>query len=154
MDGLTDTSVLLQYRVMIVDGATAEWDDVASIPSMRETMVMELLTLNSPVQGVQFRLLQLEHGGGGCNCWSLDSMAVTLDNSAGSIAGETDTCFTTGTGVGSFCDGGAEQARGLITRVFYFSGISGTRCVGINDMLISNQGPSVPPNCFMMIPRL
>lgn len=156
-DGLTNTSVLLQYRVVMTDGATLEWNDVAAIPSMGETMVTRLLTLNGPVEGVQFRLLQLEHGGGGCNCWTLDSMAVTLD-SAGtlSLAGESDTCFTssTGMGFGSFCDDGAGEARGFITRVFYFPGNDGIRCGSDNNMLISDQGPSLPPNCAMEIPRL
>lgn len=159
-DGLTNTSVLLQYRVAVLDGSVAasaptlgEWIDLAARNATPSANVMQFLTLDSSVQGLQLRLLQLEHGGGSCNCWYLDSMAVTLDNSADvQLSAIDDTCFTTGSG--SFCDGGAGEARGLITRVLYFPGSNGTMCGSDDDTLISRQGPSLPPNCSTETPRL
>ena len=152
VDGLTNTSVLLQYRVL-PDAATTlqQWQDLAAFPAGEDTDALRSFPLGSSVQGVQFRLLQLEHGGGGCNCWYLLSMTVTLDSASAQL--ENNTCFTTSSSP-AYCDGGAGEARGVVTRVFYFSGNNGTMCGNDTDTLIPNQGPSLPPNCSMEIPRL
>ena len=155
VDGLTNTSVLLQYRVL-PDAATTlqQWQDLAAFPAGEDTDALRSLPLSSSVQGVQFRVLQLEHGGGGCNCWYLLSVAVTLDSaSAQLLSSENNTCFTTSSSP-AYCDGGAGEARGVVTRVFYFPGNNGTMCGNDTDTLIPNQGPSLPPNCSMEIPRL
>lgn len=162
--GLTETSVMLQYMEMKTSGVPSlqEWINLAVINvtltgqsfPVRITRFLTLGSSCSVRQGVQFRLLQLEHGGGGCNCWSLDSMSVTL---AGElrvfvpIAREEDICFTTGINA-VFCELGAGEPRGLVTRVLYFPGSDGTRCV--SDTLLATKGPPQPINCFMETPHL
>jgi hypothetical protein len=85
-------------------------------------------------------------------------MTVTVDSAdAQPVTTEDGICFTTGSaglGLASFCGGGAEEARGTITRVFYFPGSNGSMCGDDNNVLISNQGSSLPPSCSGEIPRL
>lgn len=162
--GLTNTSVLLQYRLR--GGSSVEWTDIAVMdvkPAMGETNVMESVVVDSSsVAGLQFRLLQLEHGGGECNCWTLDSMTATLDNQTDvqTLTRERDICFTTDPyeselGLGTFCGRGAEEARGAITRVFYFPGSNHTiECDERSDTLLFDRGPSLLSNCSMRTPRL
>ena len=107
--GLTDTSIMLQYIMVIEDDAVHpssseatttqdEWTTVAALEPLNVSLhgqVSANFSVDSSVEGLQFRLLQLEHGGGSCNCWTLKSMAVTLDNHTEALVGEGDICFTT-----------------------------------------------------------
>ncbi len=154
--GLTNTSVLLQYRLLVEEGDAREWTDLTALETRIQQLitVMESLDLDSSVQGVQFRLLQLEHGGGSCHCWTLDSMSVMLDEQPlTTLSYQEDICFPTGA-TGTFCDGNAREARGMVTRVFYFPGSSGTECANHGDTLIASRGPSLPQDCTAMTPRL
>lgn len=168
--GLTNTSILLQYQPVVQEDALnssspavaatqGDWTDLAATAPLdisTQSQVSVTFSLDSSVDGVQFRLLQLEHGGGSCNCWALDSMNVTLDNQAQmSPLGAGDVCVMTGEpGLWTFCDGGAGEARGSITRVFYFPGRNGSTCASNISTLLSDLGPSLPANCSMVTPRL
>ena len=84
--GLTDTSVQLQYREFRTsDSGQSNWMTLVSIPingSQNIISVMENInTVASSVLGVQFRLLQLEHGGGECNCWEVMQVQGRVNNS-------------------------------------------------------------------------
>ena len=62
--GLTDTSVQVQYR--ITGTKVSEWNILDEIdPKIGFNGTLDLSSNESSVEGVQFRLLQLEHGGGG-----------------------------------------------------------------------------------------
>ena len=70
--GLTDLRVQLQYREIGLDGNMGDWKLRASVRLLRPEPITEGIGLNSStVDGLQIRLLQLEHGGGLCNCWSI-----------------------------------------------------------------------------------
>ncbi len=154
--GLSDTSPLLQLRILL-EGGPVEWSDVTALDiGSPDQIIMETLNLDvySSVQGVQFRLIQLEHGGGNCNCWTLDSMSVTSnDQAAITLSYQNDSCFETGD-AWIFCDGNAKDARGMVTRVFYTAGSNGTECANHGDILIASQGPSLPQDCTAVTPRL
>ena len=78
--GLTDLRVQLEYREIGVDGDMGDWEPGPS--SRLETVIfhMDAIGLNSStVDGLQIRFLQLEHGGGLCNCWSLSALSVTVN---------------------------------------------------------------------------
>ena len=79
--GLTDTSIKLEYREVFDCGANmslSQWKQAAVIPV--EDNGVQNVTLSYPeaVQGIQLRLLQLEHGGGGCNCWEVEELEFTF----------------------------------------------------------------------------
>lgn len=165
--GLTNTSVLLQFREVMADAVPWEWTDLAVMnitfeggPPVRITS--SFTVDNSTVQGLQFRLVQLEHGGGGCNCWSLDSAIVTLGQELKLLETqpfiqprEHTFCFTTGMEETTFCDLGAGEARGGVTRVLYLPGNNGSRCIGdSNRLLFPMGGPPLPTNCSMETPHL
>ena len=146
--GLTDTSILFQYRAIINTSVIGDWRTLAALPV-------------DTIKGVQFRLLQLEHGGGGCNCWEVQSFSITINNRAISE----DACYIKGSqsesksiGNRRFCGGIASDARGLISRVLYFNGANdGEDCPGdSSSTLISNKGPPLPQDydCSTAIPRM
>lgn len=170
--GLSNTSIMLQYKMVqqeeapissspsAATTALREWTDVTAlkISSSQPSAASVTFSLDSSVQGIQFRLLQLEHGGGTCNCWTLDSMTVTLESSQAHVSlGIVDICFTSGDlpgqGLGTFCNGSAGEARGSVTRVFYFLGSNGSLC-GSDNTLIDSQESSLPDDCSTVIPRL
>ena len=145
--GLTDTSVQVQYREITDSGdGQSDWMTLVSIPingSQNNISVMENMTLANSVKGVQFRLLQLEHGGGECNRWDVQGR---VNNNASLL---NDHCLE------RYCEGSASDARGVITEVLYFNGSSDNRCPGdSNSTLISNKGPAITENCSTITPRL
>ena len=148
--GLTDTSVQVQYREITDSGdRQSDWMTLISIPinGSQNISVMENMTLaNSSVFGVQFRLLQLEHGGGECNCWDVMQVQGRFNNSTSLL---TNYCLV------RYCGGSASDARGVITEALYFNGSNVNRCPGgSNSTLISNKGPAITENCSMITPRL
>ena len=148
--GLTDTSVQVQYREFLTsDSGQSDWMTLILIPingSQNIISVMENMTLADSVKGVQFRLLQLEHGGGECNCWNVMQVQGRVNNSASLLNNH---CFV------RYCGGSGSDARGVITEVLYFTGSSDNRCPGnSNSTLISNKGPAITENCSTITPRL
>ena len=89
--------------------------------------------------GMQFRLLQLEHGRGECNCWEVMQVQGRVNNSASLLNNH---CLV------RYCGGSASDARGVITEALYFGQSSGRRCPDTtSSTLISNKGPAITENC-------
>ena len=104
--GLTDTSVQVQYREFTTSSSgQSDWKTLVSIPinGSQNISVMENMTLANSVKGVQFRLLQLEHGGGECNCWEVIQVQGRVNNSASLLNNH---CLV------RYCGGSASDARG------------------------------------------
>ena len=79
--GLTDTSIKLEYREVFDCGANLslrQWKQAAVIPVEDNGVQNVVISYPEAVQGIQLRLLQLEHGGGGCNCWELEELEFTF----------------------------------------------------------------------------
>ena len=77
--GLTDLRVQLEYREIRLDGDIGDWklggfSRLERVDSITEGIVLS----SSTVYGLQIRFLQLEHGGGLCNCWS-STLSVTVN---------------------------------------------------------------------------
>ncbi len=96
--GLTNTSVLVQFRATSQQRTSeSEWRFLAVIDL--KLGLNESLELPD-MQRVQFRLLQLEHGGGSCNCWMLEEAVVEWQNRTGQNSAHNDIfahgyCFST-----------------------------------------------------------
>ena len=154
--GLTTNEISLQY--LLVKEAHPDqlgWIDLAILPLSTLEPLVETLTLNDSVSGFQLRLLQLEHGGGTCNCWTINSLTVDGQDVLDST--REGACFTTSVepGLSELCYLTASQARGVITGVYYFPGNNGSNCIGDTDVtLISSKGPSLPLQCHVTIPRM
>ena len=148
--GLTDTSVQVQYREFLTSGSgsgQSDWMTLILIPidgSQKIISVMKNMTLADSVFGVQFRLLQLEHGGGECNCWEVTQVQGRVNNSTSLL---TNPCLV------RYCEGSASDARGVITEVLYLVMNSGRRCPD-SSTLISNKGPAITEDCSTITPRL
>ena len=149
--GLTNTSVQFQYRTISTTSVIGDWITLDALPVNRTSDVTHNLEFDGNVGGVQFRLLQLEHGGGGCNCWDVQSsFEASLFN---------DYCFRASPIEDEFCGGNARDVRGIISDVQYFNtltlGVRRDDCPGDSDSeLISNKGPPLPQNCSTAIPRM
>ena len=61
-------------------------------------------------QNVQIRVLQLEHGGGECNCWSMEWKETELCYSSHNHSYGLNDNMQSAT----YCDGNSSTARGLI----------------------------------------
>ena len=78
--GLTDLRVQLEYREIRLDGDIGDWKlggfrRLESLGMFRDVIVLN----SSTVDGLQIRFLQLEHGGGLCNCWFVGALSVTVN---------------------------------------------------------------------------
>lgn len=171
--GLTNTSIVVQYKLFEVAAVLPfEWIFLTEARIGGERSLngsISLPTTDVPL-GLQFRLLQLEHGGEGCNCWEVTEFAATLrypDSEATvPLAAFTNInrfkCFSRGLENSRrrvFCFGSGNEARGVVTRAVYFGGnggASGTQCPeNSGNTLISPKGPSMAVNCDLSIyPRM
>ena len=149
--GLTDTSVLVQYRLWErLAGGYTEWSDLADISldeTFNETLLVEFV--DGPMQ---FRLVQLEHGGGVCNCWDILRFELTETQDNGQMDfdfSQTDAvdqylCHRSGPGVipGSRVCGGdrARDARGIVTKVLDVYNNNGDVTVNENELCPDNPG--------------
>ena len=148
--GLTNTSVQFQYRSISTTSVIGDWTALDALPLNRTSDVTHNLDFDGTVGGVQFRLLQLEHGGGGCNCWDVQSFGFSVNETIRSIF----ICFRVPPR-NDFCSGNARDARGAISSAFYFLNLNSEDCPGdSNSMLISDKGPPLPQNCSTAIPRM
>ena len=152
---LTDTSVQLQYRE-VYNSSVAEWMtlDVIRIGTYyNETRNLTHFS-SCDVLGVQFRLLQLEHGGFECNCWKVVSLEARVSDHM-YIYNSTYQCASKENNLNLYCGGCVLDARGLITDVFYLYLVNSAEWnVGCpSDSLISYKGPPLP-SCSTAIPRL
>ena len=128
---LTDTSVKLQYRMLPVDLQTSmsanqgAWINLKSyeLDLLPVTPEAWFIQLDSSSVGVQVRLLQLEHGGGSCNCWSVKMLNLSLNSSETDLL-SFEPCSSRdlvgGSSNFSFCDGSASNERGMISRAIMY----------------------------------
>ncbi len=151
--GLTNTSIRIEYRLLRVEAGTTtgitEWLFLHEVPLNGGTVTpgwnFDVSRMDEVVHGVQLRLLQIEHGGGDCNCWNLTQVTIVL-NSQSVINYEA--CFGSPT-VNEFCGGIASRFRGVITQAIYPTSTIGDMCpVDSDSMLVTNKGPPLPPNCL------
>ena len=157
--GLTDTSVSVQYRLASVPQGTtlSDWKVLSEIDpkiGYHETLDLPPITENS-VKGVQFRLLQLEHGGGSCNCWRVEEARATWDEGENSTT--LSHCFRMSTADdGSlFCGGIASRTRGFISETVHFNNGTIEPCPSdSNSTLISSKGSPLPQNCPLNSPSM
>ena len=147
--GLTNTSVQFQYR--ITTSVIGDWITLDALPVNRTSDVSHYLDFDSTVEGVQFRFLQLEHGGGECNCWDVESFSFSVNGTIRSVID----CFRVPLG-DDFCNGNARDARGVISNAFYFlNNMNSEECPGdSNSKLISDKGPPLLQDCSTTTPRM
>ena len=156
---LTDTSVQLQYRE-VYNSSVAEWMtlDVIRIGTYYNQTKNLTYFSSCNVLGVQFRLLQLEHGGFECNCWEVVSLVARVSDHL-YIYNSTYQCASTESKWQNlYCGGRFLDARGLITNVLYLYRVNSAEwnggCPGDSNIeLISNKGPPLP-SCSTATPRL
>ena len=146
--GLTNTSVLMEYRIVNTISSPAsvgEWRYLAAEIITLSRSLKEKLD-DSAAEGFQLRLLQLEHGGGWCNCWKLISISVDC----GGDMTDTSTAMCSQQGLGSgmlFCGDYASRARGLITEVYCSVSNNSEPCPGDSDTILPSGGPPLPSHC-------
>ena len=174
--GLDDYMVRVEYRLLYSanDSNVSDWKTLFRVdpnaePPMNMDQSINISAMDS-TQGLQMRLLQLEHNAGGCNCWSLDSLTLQLtlsytsqqSNSSAELVLEDGNftesiCHSELLGNGSvFCLGNGYEARGVITRALYFPGIeNGERCPGnSNSSLFPTEIVYWPEDCSSVTPRM
>ena len=159
-DALTDTSPRLQYRL---SSQPESWVERARLnltsAAGQQRSLTDSFDVDEEEEWVQFRVLQLEHGGGSCNCWMVNSMSLQTGPNALTPVLRQDVCYSQPRSsqpgvvmpVLMLCMGNAAEARGGVTRLFYFNSTQDQseekNCSGFDNRLISNQGPSLPATC-------
>ena len=155
--GLTNTSVLVEYRLLQIATLSANtsetaWRFLAEVNASQGFDQNLTITIEVP-HGFQLKLLQREHGGGGCNCWGVASLA--LSNCSNGSYSDSVACSMEGhSSNGSFCSDSARKPRGMITTAFYCSKLSSDECPGDSDRLDHLKGSVLPLNCDEMSPRM
>ena len=153
------TSILLQYRLVSPPqtGISPQlWTTISVLLSNQHSQVVEeSVYLEDSVEGVQLRLVQFEHGGGTCNCWTHSDLDVTVNNFEIVL----DYCLrTVDEETGSlFCSPSAEEGRGEITTAVYFTKETGPSCPGDSEsILLTDQGSPLPnfTYCQTAAPRM
>lgn len=69
--GLGSTALRLDYRGSETNFHWRQISDAIPLPSNYTSTGMPVAVTGANAACVQFRLVQEEHGGGGCNCWQL-----------------------------------------------------------------------------------
>ena len=112
------------------------------------------LDIEVPVDshGFQLKLLQREHGGGGCNCWRVSSLA--LSNCSNGSYSDYGVCRIERGSNGEFCLGNAWQNRGMVTTAFYCSELTSDECPEGSTNLSPSKRSALPQYCDEMIPRM
>ena len=156
--GLTNTSILLYYRgVMITSNGTTvqEWTPLTAMPLNETSSEVIPFELSDTADGVQFRFLQLEHGGGQCSCWRVTVNTVIFNETR---SGFTRTCslVTDQASPSEACTGSASVERGGITIVKYLSNrIAGEDCPADSSQgLIANRSSPLSQDCASTTPRM
>ena len=119
------------------------------------------LPTNDLMQGIQFRLLQLDHGGGRCRCWKLTQLEFKTATSTSLIQivsgnetfDDSKVCHSEHQDGGIFCSANAYEARGFVTIAVPFPGSQGVQnCPDYS--LLSDVQPAFPENCDTTSPRM
>ena len=156
--GLTNTSLLVEYRVVNTTSSTSsvgEWRYLYDVVVGNGIVNIPRAQLDDD-SGFQLRLLQLEHGGGECNCWTLTSISVDCGESINST--DITLCSREQATVREFwwfgyyrsivvCGGYASRARGMITEVYCSVSNNSEPCPGDSDTLLPSGGPALPSHC-------
>ena len=170
--GLTNTSILVHYRLYESTSPVGEWTFLRDVNISDNSQGTTVISTNISVIGVQLRFLQLEHGGEGCNCWNVIYLDINVIAGQAELSSPvpinvvTSYCHlnglaivTTGRGPNReerriFCSGSASEARGVTTPVVYFNS-TGDRCPGNSgDYLIAPKGRPLSENCSTTNPRM
>ena len=160
--GLVETSILLYYRSISLQMDAlllSEWTVLAEVPLTSDIYESFEFVPQPEDVGVQLRVLQLEHGGGGCNCWLLDRLEVVLDDGTSLGYLPQPLCqlhgFPSAFNSFLFCNDFAINARGVVTRALAYNGTIAEDCPGdSNTTLISSMGPPLPASCDQVVPRM
>ena len=66
-----DSTIMLDYREvgMETTGLVGRWINLAVIPAQGDNDMITDRSISIHAENVQFRFLQLVHGGIECNCW-------------------------------------------------------------------------------------
>ena len=152
--GLTNTSLLMEYRIVnTTSSATSvgEWRNLAD-----QTVPVNIVGVQlheTAADGFQIRVLQLEHGGGQCNCWILNTISVNCGGDM--VDTSTNMCGHQGLADNKrilFCEDYASRARGMITEVYCSN--SKEKCPGDSDTLLPSGGPALPSDCETSVFRM
>lgn len=155
------STILVEYRqASDLELSESEW--MSSMPNATLEMIeLQLeLQLEYHATGIQLRLLQLEHRGGLCDCWRLETLAATLNpvpNTRTPIQHSfnlSNACHSEllNTTNQEFCCGNGYEARGVITDVFNFtqqaSSTVDVNCIGnSNETLFPGVIPALTEDC-------
>ena len=152
--GLTNTSVLLEYRQAVTQTTDppSEWmflADISVCPDAGFNGTLEIPVNSSLSGGVQLRLLQLEHGGGVCNCWTVERMVLTVASTELVVFNinvnnpmDGNLCFRTlNDNHTRICARNASESRGFITRVVDFNGTVGGCPDDSGQLLVMKESP-------------
>ncbi len=148
----TDSTIMLDYREIGMDNTTGlgEWTNLVVIPAQEEMDITNTETVSISADRVQFRFLQLVHGGGVCNRWrgvrlminntilflnqvERDSNNICIINNACSLTNKQNLILYT------YRIGEVNDARGLITKVISTSSGSIDGCPGDSNNLLSGS---------------
>ena len=157
---LTDTSVRVEYRLLDPGqwsrpSFEAEW----MLWGSYDTTDMDSKKLGNrlPSQrtGIQFRVLQLEHGGGGCNCWKVEHFRFKLRSSNSTLNMLNNICHTHfRISPNTFCRGSGFQTRGFVSRAVYSDIDHATQIINVRECpggtdrsLFFYTKPALPVNC-------
>ena len=146
--GLTDTSILVEYRIVDTTRSQTSVGEWRGLANVMETTSIQTQLHDSAEGGFQLRLLQLEHGGGMCNCWTVERISVNCGG--GIVDTSTDLCGHQGfanINLMLFCFDYASRARGMITEVYCSVSNNSEPCPGDSDTLLPSGGPSFPSHC-------
>ena len=168
--GLTNTSILVHYRLYETTPPVEEWTFLSEIHiSEDEQIVHPVIFTNISATGVQLRFLQLEHGGEGCNCWNVTNIDIIVIEGFQTLIlvsildVTTSYCHLSGLATITtggqeeermFCSGSASEARGVITPVVYYRNSSDICPGNSSDYLIAPKGRLLPENCSSTNPRM
>ena len=148
--GLTNTSVLVEYRIINTTSSPAsvgEWRYLADEIVTLQRNLQDVELHDSAADGFQLRLLQLEHGGGQCNCWKLTRISVDCGEGMTDTSSAMCSQQDLGSDIILFCRDYASRARGLITEVYCSVSNNSEPCPGDSDTLLPSGGPALPSHC-------
>ena len=149
--GLTNTSILVHYRLYEDTSPVGEWTFLREV-NTSDSSLTEIST-NISATGVQLRFLQLEHGGEGCNCWEVANLDIAVITEQQQLSIDVNCHLNGQNKPRRFCAGSASEARGGTTPVVYFN--ADTRCPeNSSAYLIAPKGKPLPENCSTTNPRM
>ena len=124
------------------------------------------LQLPQKYQHIQFQVVQLEHGGGLCNCWGLANLSISILSKTNSVpvcnlarlfvtkprsSGSNTLNICSSSVEPLVCGGSASLPRGVVTAPYLLTAESITCdaqiCEAFNGSRVSDSQPSPSPVC-------